>query len=115
MNKSKKTIEVKVERIIPAPPVEVFEGWLNPKIPGKSEFDVYAGLPIGCTSWRSQRRFRGKRSRGSLVSTLRIGTASVVRSCQTSRSPWRSIRRRRSSKPMSASFCTLRGHQSRRR
>ena len=34
MNKSKKTIEVKVERTIPAPLGEVFDGWLNPKIPG---------------------------------------------------------------------------------
>jgi uncharacterized protein YndB with AHSA1/START domain len=34
MNKSKKTIEVKVERTIPAPVVEVFDAWLNPKIPG---------------------------------------------------------------------------------
>ena len=29
-----KKIEVKVERTIPAPPGEVFDGWLNPKIPG---------------------------------------------------------------------------------
>ena len=34
MNKAKKMIEVKVERTIPAPPVEVFDAWLNPKIPG---------------------------------------------------------------------------------
>jgi uncharacterized protein YndB with AHSA1/START domain len=34
MNKSAKTIEIKVERTIPAPPGEVFDGWLNPKIPG---------------------------------------------------------------------------------
>ncbi len=34
MNKSGKTIEIKVERTIPAPPGEVFEAWLNPKIPG---------------------------------------------------------------------------------
>jgi uncharacterized protein YndB with AHSA1/START domain len=34
MKKSTKTIEVKVERIIPAAPAEVFDGWLNPKIPG---------------------------------------------------------------------------------
>lgn len=34
MNKAKKTIEVKVERTIPAPLVEVFDGWLNPKVPG---------------------------------------------------------------------------------
>jgi uncharacterized protein YndB with AHSA1/START domain len=34
MNKSKKTIEINVERTIPAPLVEVFDAWLNPKIPG---------------------------------------------------------------------------------
>jgi uncharacterized protein YndB with AHSA1/START domain len=34
MNKSKKTIEIKVERTIPAPLGEVFDAWLNPKIPG---------------------------------------------------------------------------------
>ena len=34
MSKSKKTIEVTVERTIPAPPSEVFDAWLNPKIPG---------------------------------------------------------------------------------
>jgi uncharacterized protein YndB with AHSA1/START domain len=33
MSETKK-IEVKVERTIPAPPGEVFDGWLNPKIPG---------------------------------------------------------------------------------
>jgi len=34
MTQSPKTIEIKVERTIPAPPGEVFEGWLNPKVPG---------------------------------------------------------------------------------
>jgi uncharacterized protein YndB with AHSA1/START domain len=34
MNKSAKTIEIKVERTIPAPLGEVFDAWLNPKIPG---------------------------------------------------------------------------------
>ena len=34
MNESKKTIEFKFERTIPAPPCEVFDGWLDPKIPG---------------------------------------------------------------------------------
>jgi uncharacterized protein YndB with AHSA1/START domain len=34
MNKSKKTIEVKVERTIAAAPAEAFDAWLNPKIPG---------------------------------------------------------------------------------
>jgi uncharacterized protein YndB with AHSA1/START domain len=32
--KTKKTIEVKVERTIPASPAEVYDGWLNPKVPG---------------------------------------------------------------------------------
>ena len=34
MKNSNKTIEIKVERTIPAPPGEVFDGWLDPKIPG---------------------------------------------------------------------------------
>ncbi len=34
MNKPKKTLEFKFERTIPAPPDEVFDAWLNPKIPG---------------------------------------------------------------------------------
>ena len=34
MKKSAKTIEIKVERTIPAPLGEVFDAWLNPKIPG---------------------------------------------------------------------------------
>jgi len=34
MTKSTKTIEFKFERTIPAPPDEVFDAWLNPKIPG---------------------------------------------------------------------------------
>jgi uncharacterized protein YndB with AHSA1/START domain len=34
MKKSAKTLEFKFERTIPAPPREVFDGWLNPKIPG---------------------------------------------------------------------------------
>lgn len=34
MNKSNKTIEVKLERMIPAPPKDVFAAWLNPEIPG---------------------------------------------------------------------------------
>jgi uncharacterized protein YndB with AHSA1/START domain len=34
MNEPKKTIEVKVERTIPARAVEVFDAWLDPKIPG---------------------------------------------------------------------------------
>jgi uncharacterized protein YndB with AHSA1/START domain len=34
MSKSTKTIEFKFERTIPAPPSEVYDAWLNPKIPG---------------------------------------------------------------------------------
>ena len=34
MKRSAKTIEFKFERTIPAPPGEVFDAWLNPKIPG---------------------------------------------------------------------------------
>ncbi len=34
MKDSRNTLEIKVERTIPAPPDEVFDGWLNPKIPG---------------------------------------------------------------------------------
>jgi len=34
MNKSKKTLEFKFERTIPAPPDQVYDAWLNPKIPG---------------------------------------------------------------------------------
>lgn len=34
MKKSKKMLTVKVERTIPASPKEVFNGWLNPKVPG---------------------------------------------------------------------------------
>lgn len=34
MSEARKTIEVKVERTISAPPTEVFDAWLDPKIPG---------------------------------------------------------------------------------
>jgi uncharacterized protein YndB with AHSA1/START domain len=34
MSEATKTIEVKVERTIPAPVAEVFDAWLNPKVPG---------------------------------------------------------------------------------
>jgi uncharacterized protein YndB with AHSA1/START domain len=34
MKNSDKTLEFKFERTIPALPGEVFDGWLNPKIPG---------------------------------------------------------------------------------
>jgi uncharacterized protein YndB with AHSA1/START domain len=34
MTTSTKTVEIEVERTIPAPPGEVFDAWLDPKIPG---------------------------------------------------------------------------------
>ena len=34
MTESTKTIEFKFERTIPAPPDEVFDAWLDPKVPG---------------------------------------------------------------------------------
>ena len=34
MSESKKTLEFKVERLIPASPEEVFDGWLDPKVSG---------------------------------------------------------------------------------
>ena len=34
MKRSTKTLEIKVERTIPASPDEVYEAWLNPKFPG---------------------------------------------------------------------------------
>ena len=34
MTNSKKTLEFKFDRTIPATPTEVFDGWLDPKIPG---------------------------------------------------------------------------------
>lgn len=36
MSKSNKTLEIKVERIIPAEVGEGFDAWLNPKIPGNT-------------------------------------------------------------------------------
>jgi uncharacterized protein YndB with AHSA1/START domain len=34
MTTTDRTIEIKVERTIPAPPREVFDAWLDPQIPG---------------------------------------------------------------------------------
>src|SRR5215831_5904655 len=56
MNKSKKTIEVKVERTIAAPPDEVFDDWLDPKIPGNpwnaAEKSVLDAKVDGLFFWR---------------------------------------------------------------
>jgi uncharacterized protein YndB with AHSA1/START domain len=40
MNQSLKTIEFKFERAIPAPPGEVFDAWLNPKVPGSIWYEA---------------------------------------------------------------------------
>jgi uncharacterized protein YndB with AHSA1/START domain len=53
MKDSKKTIEIKVERTIPAPPCEVFDAWLNPKTPGNP--------------WNAAEKFIGCESRRALV------------------------------------------------
>jgi uncharacterized protein YndB with AHSA1/START domain len=34
MTTSTQTVEIKLERTIPAPPGEVFDAWLDPRIPG---------------------------------------------------------------------------------
>ena len=34
MSKSKKTLEIVTDRVIPASPTEVFDAWLDPKTPG---------------------------------------------------------------------------------
>jgi uncharacterized protein YndB with AHSA1/START domain len=34
MSTSTKALEIKLERTIPAPPGEVFDAWLDPKVPG---------------------------------------------------------------------------------
>ncbi|MBS0663102.1 MAG: SRPBCC domain-containing protein, partial [Verrucomicrobia bacterium] len=34
MKRPAKTIEFRFERVIPAPPTEVYDAWLNPKTPG---------------------------------------------------------------------------------
>jgi len=34
MTASTRTVEIRVERTIPAPPDEVFDAWLDPKVPG---------------------------------------------------------------------------------
>ena len=59
MNKSKKTIEIKVERTIPAPPDEVFDAWLDPKIPGNpwnaAEKFILDAKADGLFFWRLRR------------------------------------------------------------
>lgn len=43
MENAKKTLEFKVERTIPAPPDEVFDAWLDPRVPG--------------TTWNAAKKF----------------------------------------------------------
>jgi len=57
MTASKKTVEVKVERTIPAPPGEVFDAWLNSKTPGspwhENEKLIVNPTVDGLWFWRS--------------------------------------------------------------
>ena len=39
MKKSKKTLSLKVERLIPASPAKVYSNWLNPKTPGNPWYE----------------------------------------------------------------------------
>lgn len=39
MKNSKKTLTVKLDRIIPAPPTQVFANWINPKTPGNPWYE----------------------------------------------------------------------------
>jgi uncharacterized protein YndB with AHSA1/START domain len=39
MKSKSKKLEIKVERTIPASPREVFDGWLNPKVPGNPWYE----------------------------------------------------------------------------
>jgi uncharacterized protein YndB with AHSA1/START domain len=58
MTSPKNTLQVTVQRIIPAPPDEVFDGWLDPKVPGNpwnfaDEFRLDA-TPGGLFYWRTK-------------------------------------------------------------
>ncbi len=72
--KTMKTIEIKVERTIPAPLVEVFDAWLNPKVPGNpwNAADKFSLDPKvdGLFFWRMMetiplRKIHGTRAPGS--------------------------------------------------
>jgi uncharacterized protein YndB with AHSA1/START domain len=92
MSKSKKTIEVKVERTIPAAvPSEVFDAWLNPRIPGSpwNAADKFVLNPKvdGLFFWRLQGtshygRFtkmeRGRRIQHTWMSPNTLGYESMV-------------------------------------
>jgi uncharacterized protein YndB with AHSA1/START domain len=55
MKKSAKTLKIKLVRAIPAPPREVFDGWLDPRIPGNpwnaAEKLVLNPKVAGCFYW----------------------------------------------------------------
>ena len=91
MNKSKKTIEVKVERVIAASPEEVYDAWLDPKIPGTTwnaaEKFVLDAKVDGLFFWRLQGnshygRFtkmdRPRRIQHTWMSPSTLGEESVV-------------------------------------
>ncbi|HVY88153.1 MAG TPA: SRPBCC domain-containing protein [Hyphomonadaceae bacterium] len=52
-----KSLEIVVERTIPAPPDEVFDAWLDPKVPGspwsQNEKLIVDPRPEGLWYWRS--------------------------------------------------------------
>lgn len=91
MTLSKNTLEITVQRIIPAPPDEVFDGWLDPKVPGNpwnfaEEFSLDA-RPGGLFYWRSKdthhygrfiRIERAARILHTWVSANTLGEESVV-------------------------------------
>jgi len=68
MNPSKPTIEFKFERTIPAPPNEVFDAWLNPKVPGNpwnaAEKFVWTRKWTGCFTGHLRGRLRAGADRG---------------------------------------------------
>jgi len=73
MSKSAKIIEVRVERTIPAPPGEVFDAWLNPKIPGNpwnaADKIMLAPMVDGLFYWR----LKGTSHYGRFTSVKRPG------------------------------------------
>ena len=88
---SSNTLEVTVQRTIPASPAEVFDGWLDPKVPGNpwnvAEEVSLDAKPGGLFYWRFQNthhygRFleiaRAARIQHTWVSVHTLGEESVV-------------------------------------